>query len=144
MKILLSSCFITFFPFRKLQLCSYRVKFGYTCVIRINTNKKAPAHLLYLTELSNPLFIKPTPHPPTSPSPIYSGCKSNVVRKKENELVINYVILPIRKRIRLHHLWDKRTHRIIRIVKPCKVLCLIFEQSSLEIVNFETINYTGR
>ena len=42
LKALLSSCgcFITFFPFRKLQLCLYIGKFGYIYAIGIKTNKK--------------------------------------------------------------------------------------------------------
>ena len=42
LKVFLSSCscFITFFPFQKLQLCLYIDKFGYIYAIRIKTNKK--------------------------------------------------------------------------------------------------------
>ena len=42
LKVLLSSssCFITFFPFQKLQLCLYIGKFGYIYAIGIKTSKK--------------------------------------------------------------------------------------------------------
>ena len=59
LKALLSSCgcFITFFPFRKLQLCLYIGKFGYIYAIGIKKNKALfqPPCLLRLPPLFNPL-----------------------------------------------------------------------------------------
>ena len=59
LKALLSSCgcFITFFPFRKLQLCLYIGKFGYIYAIGIKKNKTLfqPPCLLRLPPLFNPL-----------------------------------------------------------------------------------------
>ena len=52
-------CFSTFFPFHKLQLCSYKGKFWYIYVIGIKINKKSPSvysnppRLYYFTEFSN-------------------------------------------------------------------------------------------
>ena len=59
LKVFLSSCscFITFFPFQKFQLCLYIGKFGYIYAIRIKTNKKLfqPSCLLRPPPLFNPL-----------------------------------------------------------------------------------------
>ena len=64
LKVLLSSCscFITFFPFRKLQLCLYIGKFGYIYAIGIKTNKKLS---------QSPLFIK-------TPSPLFNPLSASV------------------------------------------------------------------
>ena len=64
LKNLFSHCFSIFFPFHKLQLCSYICKFWYIYIIGIRINKEAlrlfqpSPHLLYFIEFSNSLFIK--------------------------------------------------------------------------------------
>ena len=60
LKVLLSSCscFITFFPFRKLQLFLCIGKFGYIYPIEIKTNKKLfqpPPLFIKTPSLFNPL-----------------------------------------------------------------------------------------
>ena len=54
---------VLFFPFRKLQLCSYKGNFWCIFVIGIKINKVAPRLfqppcLLYFTEFSDPLFVR--------------------------------------------------------------------------------------
>ena len=69
LKILLSHCFSSFFPFHKLQLSSYIGKFLYIYVIDIKVNKKTqpvffqllptPAFLAF-HGIFDPLFMKTT------------------------------------------------------------------------------------
>ena len=66
LKNLFSHCSSTFFPFYKLELCSYIGKFWFIYIIGIKMNKKtrlfqSPLPLIifhWIIEFSNPLFIK--------------------------------------------------------------------------------------